>query len=244
MYTALSVTEAYLVRRVRPERVHITERGTNGIVLIRDGSVYRYTTDTSLALSDRTHVVFLPCGATYDLECRVPGDCGLINFVGSVNANVPFCVETSRTDELFMLYERVEQSPSDYARLSALYAMFDLLDNERKQKILPPIVKEAMTYMETSFSECTLSLASVAEKVCVSEVYLRRLFTKALGVSPHAYLTSLRMEKAKTLLRRGDGTVEEIAAACGYAGVYYFSAAFKKQCGMPPTVFREKERGI
>lgn len=244
MFTASSVLEAYLVRRVRPERTRIQNRTANGIVLIRDNSVYRYTTDISDALSDRTHVVFLPCGATYDLECQAAGDCGLINFLGDVNSDVPFSLETSHTDELFALYEQIEGSTSDYARLSALYAVFDLIDAEHRQKKLPPILREAKAYMDEMYTDSTLSLASVAQKVSVSEVWLRRLFTKTLGVPPHAYLTTLRMEKAKTLLRRGDGTVEEIAAACGYAGVYYFSAAFKKQTGMPPTVFREKERGI
>lgn len=244
MLTASRVCEAYLVRRVRPEKAHIENRAENGIVLIRDSSVYRYTTAVSDAISDRTHVVFLPKDAVYDLECTVPGDCGLINFEGSVCSDVPYSLETSRPDELFSLYERIEQSTSDYARVSALYAVFDILDAERTQKKLPTILREAKAYIDASFSDSALSCASAAAAVNVSEVYLRRLFSESLGVPPHAYLTSLRMEKAKALLRRGEGTVEEIAAACGYAGVYYFSAAFKKQTGMPPTVFRERERGI
>ena len=244
VFTARRVTEAYLIRRSRPEQLRITNRPANGVALIRGGSVYRYRTDTTDALSDRTHVIFLPCGATYDLECLVPGDCGLINFEGDVHSDAPFCLETSRPDELFALYERIERSASDYARLSLLYAVFDALEAERRCQELPAVLRAAKAYMDASFAESTLTCASVAAAVNISEVYLRRLFAEKLGVTPHAYLESLRMEKAKALLRRGDGTVEEIAAACGYAGVYYFSAAFKKHTGLPPTVFRARERGI
>ena len=51
-------------------------------------------------------------------------------------------------------------------------------------------------------------------------------------------LDGLRIERAKRLLLSSNGSVKEVAAACGYASEAYFSRAFKARTGHPPGTWR------
>ncbi len=75
-----------------------------------------------------------------------------------------------------------------------------------------------------------------------AEDYLRVLFKNRYGVTPHAYLTALRMEYAQTLIKTyGDKRkICEIAWACGYSDPLYFSKLFKKTYGCSPRAYIEK----
>ena len=86
-------------------------------------------------------------------------------------------------------------------------------------------------------------MAEAAEHFFLSEAQLRRVFAAELGMSPSAYLTETRMELAKSLLSDPrELSVREIAEACGYTSVYYFSAVFREQIGCSPSEHRKKSR--
>ena len=54
---------------------------------------------------------------------------------------------------------------------------------------------------------------------------------------PAKYLQSVRIRKAKELLTLNIYSIGEIAEMVGYSSVYYFSKAFKKETGVPPSEF-------
>ena len=56
-------------------------------------------------------------------------------------------------------------------------------------------------------------------------------------------VAAVRMKKAKTLLRNGDMTVENIYYAVGYPSVEHFSRVFKKSFGITPIQFRNRSKG-
>lgn len=77
--------------------------------------------------------------------------------------------------------------------------------------------------------------------------YLRKIFKKETGLSPLAYLTSLRMKNAERLLsaKWSNGrTVAEIARMCGYDNALYFSRVFKKHYGYAPSQFVNRQRQV
>ena len=78
------------------------------------------------------------------------------------------------------------------------------------------------------------SIAQAARTANCSESHFRRLFLKARGIPPARAFEELRIARAKELLTRGDSSVKEVAAACGYESQSCFSRAFKRATGRPP----------
>ncbi len=98
-------------------------------------------------------------------------------------------------------------------------------------------------YLRGQIPHASLRMEQVAEKFHISQSQLRRMFSAELGMPPAAYLSSLRMERAKGLLfSRQDLSVEQISVLSGFASVYYFSSAFRRETGMTPTEYRKNSR--
>lgn len=65
-------------------------------------------------------------------------------------------------------------------------------------------------------------------------------FKKNLNLSPQAFLTQLRMEKAKEKLLNSNYAIQQIANITGYTDAFTFSKAFKRYTGLSPKYYREK----
>ena len=72
-----------------------------------------------------------------------------------------------------------------------------------------------------------------------SPASIRRIFKAETGHTVMAYLTDLRMDRAKALLKERPLSVEAVATAVGYANLYYFSNAFKHKFGKSPSQYRK-----
>lgn len=96
----------------------------------------------------------------------------------------------------------------------------------------------AIAYMEKNY-DMEISISQLAAMSHYSERQFVRLFKDAFSCIPMAYLTNLRMQKARELLKVHKLSITEIAIRCGYADSNYFSRIFKKYNGVTPTVYRE-----
>ena len=90
----------------------------------------------------------------------------------------------------------------------------------------------AREIIEKNFSN-GISLKELARAVGVNEFKLKKGFKLLFGTPVHAYLISLRMEKALDLLQKGH-QVSEVCEAVGYKSLSYFVQAFKKRFGHTP----------
>jgi len=79
------------------------------------------------------------------------------------------------------------------------------------------------------------TVEQLANEAALSRSVFFARFRKAVGLSPMAYLIAWRMALAKSLLRRHEGGIKEIAERVGYASASAFSVAFTRFVGMPPT---------
>ncbi len=123
-----------------------------------------------------------------------------------------------------------------YALLSTLakdYAINCCLYNENSR------ILQITDYLYRHYTDADLRMERVAELFHISQSQMRRLFSSELGTSPAAYLTGLRMERAKELLGgQNEMPISEVAALCGFTSVYYFSTAFRSRVGIPPSEYR------
>jgi AraC-like DNA-binding protein len=86
-----------------------------------------------------------------------------------------------------------------------------------------------------------LDVEALARDAHMSAGHLSRQFREAYGESPYSYLMTRRIERAMTLLRRGDLSVTAVCFAVGCSSLGTFSTRFSELVGMPPSVYRARE---
>jgi len=84
-----------------------------------------------------------------------------------------------------------------------------------------------------------LPLAAIAREACLSPFHFHRAFTSTFGRTPHAYLTGVRLARARRLLENTELTVTEICGLSGFTSVPSFSALYRRVYGIPPSSIRD-----
>ena len=106
------------------------------------------------------------------------------------------------------------------------------------------ILENSIEYIKTHYMDENMSLNAVAQVANISANHLSALFSQNIGQTFIEYLTGIRMEHAKELLRCTGKRASEIALEVGYKDSHYFSYLFKKTQGMTPSDYRKaKEEG-
>jgi len=90
-----------------------------------------------------------------------------------------------------------------------------------------------------SSPETHWTIQSLADHVGISRAALAKRFRDLVGQPMYEYLTAIRVEKAKNLLRGSGLSVAEVAYRIGYESDIAFSRTFKKQTGLTPAKFRK-----
>lgn len=103
--------------------------------------------------------------------------------------------------------------------------------------VLPPAVLKVQEYILEHYEE-RITLNLLAKRFFISKYHLQRLFKKYAGQSPNEYLSSLRVNHAKELLRATDLPVSVIAERVGMENVSYFISVFHKQENVTPQKYR------
>ncbi|MGK5673918.1 helix-turn-helix transcriptional regulator [Micromonospora sp. URMC 106] len=83
-----------------------------------------------------------------------------------------------------------------------------------------------------------LNLETLARGAHLSIGHLSREFRRVYGESPYSYLMTRRIERAMTLLRRGDLSVTDVCFEVGFSSLGTFSTRFTELVGVPPSVYR------
>lgn len=110
-------------------------------------------------------------------------------------------------------------------------------DNPAVENASSFIVKNALSYIETHYQE-KLLLSDVADHTYVSQWHLSKLLNRHKGQNFSEILNSVRIEKAKEMLKDPALRIGDIAEAVGFLDMAHFSRVFKKQTGMSANQYR------
>lgn len=159
-------------------------------------------------------------------------------------------LQTSKTYEsLKQLFDSLHYRNSlanDVLIESLIYKFFYYLITEYpaesnfKAKNATEELRLAINYLEQYSGSTTCTINALCNELELSRSYLYTIFKKNLNISPQAFLTQLRMEKAKEKLLNTDYTIQQIASITGYTDAFTFSKAFKRYIGISPKYYREK----
>lgn len=100
-------------------------------------------------------------------------------------------------------------------------------------------VQSAMLYIMNNF-RYDITLASAADFVGLAPAYLSLIFKKSAGVNFKEYLSSLRFDYAKQLLRNSDMSISEVCYESGFSDYSNFLRSFKKRFGISPGSLRKE----
>ncbi|GLJ60123.1 AraC family transcriptional regulator [Microbacterium barkeri] len=104
------------------------------------------------------------------------------------------------------------------------------------------LLRRVRDRMDREFAQ-PLDVEALARGVGMSAGHLSRQFKLAYGEPPYSYLMTRRIERAMSLLRRGDLTVTEICFEVGFGSLGTFSTRFTELVGMPPSEYRRRSEG-
>lgn len=124
---------------------------------------------------------------------------------------------------------------SGFLELSAMLSRIYTISETSSDDVVK--LAKAVSFIENHF-DMDMSVAELAAMSNYSERQFIRLFKASFGCRPTEYIRSLRLRKAKMLLKSTDMTVSQIATACGYGDSNYFTRVFRTAAGQTPTAFR------
>ncbi|MBT0961898.1 choline metabolism transcriptional regulator GbdR [Denitromonas iodatirespirans] len=138
--------------------------------------------------------------------------------------------------------------------VSAISEMFvyERVRGEQEQQRIPlrhvlgtsqPRLREIVELMEANVEE-PLDLAELSVAARISRRQLERLFLKHLDCSPSRYYLTIRMNRARQLLRQTSMTIIEVATACGFVSTPHFSKCYRAAFGVPPSSERTIEPAV
>lgn len=102
-------------------------------------------------------------------------------------------------------------------------------------------ISKSLEYINQHYAD-DLTLTEIAGYIGLNETYFSHLFKKTTGVNFTDYVNSLRIDKAKEILRTEDYSIYQVAEKVGYTNISYFSRIFKQWVGVGPFEYKKSSK--
>ena len=142
-------------------------------------------------------------------------------------------------EELALKFHSIKVNEQLFDFINGLVDEIDRINKESRQSGVESSFRQILTFIDNNYAKSDLSLEDVASELNYSVSYISAILKKN-NTSFTKYLTDVRMEQAKVLLRNPDNKLLTIATKVGYDDPYYFSHCFKKNTGISPAEYRKK----
>lgn len=230
-YHILYLFNGYLDAEIGTQKVRI-QSGQCGIWYPGVRHMYTFTTEGD--------------ASTYYLHFTGAAVEEAMRFIAPASPPVYTITERTAFESLFRQILRTHLVKSDNyileenALLMQIISILAQSSNPSKPAIRKDIL-HAMEHMKAHLAE-DFSVEQYAASVNLSSSRFSHLFTKTVGISPHQYLTRLRLEWAQTYLRDSTMSIAEISDTIGFSDPLYFSRLFSKTYGLSPKAYRDSNR--
>jgi two-component system response regulator YesN len=154
---------------------------------------------------------------------------------GTLNAVLPFRLGKAELSKIIASKELYAE------KLKGLFtAVIDFRDAHREGRYSQVLLR-AKEYIENNYNDENISLTTTAQNAGLSPNHFSAVFVQETGKNFIEYLTAIRIEKAKGLLKHSAMKSADIAYEVGFNDPHYFSFIFKKNTGMSPREYRGKK---
>lgn len=145
-------------------------------------------------------------------------------------------------ESLNALATEVKKSPVDEYLLCALLTYtLGILEQpvQSSKKRSEDVYQGICIYIQENFHR-SITRDSIAARFNISPNHLSRLFRQQGHMTLADYITWVRMERAKFMLKKYRFRLSEVAIRCGFQDVNYFFRVFKTRTGMTPSQYRSR----
>lgn len=171
-----------------------------------------------------------------------------LSYLTSAVFNLLHLMENNSTISFGLNYSEFNRKLKNLETLEEIHSEFRILFqvivermNRRRDEKTELIVAEVMRYIEDHYGDLSLNLHSVAGIFKMNAAYLNKLYRERTSHSVNDFITEVRVEQAKRLLRETSLTIEQIIDRIGWENKKYFYTVFKKHVGATPSEFRLKQ---
>ena len=196
-------------------------------------------------------VIAIPPGITHTNESET----GFTNiFLNLTNSNISFRTPVKIQDDACsnilnafnaVFFHFNEEDSNDKLLVAYGHLLANYIHAYRQVPARSDIVEEIRANIVQNFSDCNYELEQFLRSLPFSYDYLRKLFKKEMGVTPHKYLCNKRLDTAADWLSsvyNDNGNITDVARLCGFNEPLYFSRMFKKKYGVAPSHFRTNQQ--
>ncbi|MBB5174344.1 AraC family transcriptional regulator [Texcoconibacillus texcoconensis] len=220
-----------------------------------------------LLLPNKEHVGLRPCDEDttfYWLHFEVEGEfidkwlegdiawADVLKQTGTFTEPARFQLHLSRYGKVM----NKETFTDEFERLIQLNESYSSIDKMKQQAIFTDIIvhwqnhsvrlptsaekvtEEALNVIHNLYSDPTLSVAHLSKTLLYHSDYITRCMKRTLGMTPVQYIHQYRIQKAKSMLKEGNTSVQAIAKSVGFEDRAYFSRVFRKVEGISPRDYR------
>jgi len=238
--------------RLRSRPQHNAGRVCDALIYILSGACLYVFEDGDSFVAEAGQILYLARDTVYDMTVQTSSYtfiyCDFDFLSQSLRRSALFTPErTADAEKLFrrLLVSHQVDTPSANCRcIALLYEIYSLLWTEESRTYLGTSasrrIQAAGEMVRRRYRDPSLSVAELARRCGVSEVYFRKLFQAHWGVSPSRYLLTVRLEKAREVLRSPLFSLEECAHQCGFSSASYFCRVFHREVGITPAAYRRE----
>lgn len=208
-----------------------------------------YTVDNKKIYINEGEMSFLPKGSSYEFTRTSECKCEYLSISFEADIDDARVVvypmdnfaEKSYIINHYMNLWKFGGTSEHYKCYSFFYSIISHLTNiENSDYVLKKklqIIEPAVEYLKNHIYDTELKTDNLHKISGVSDTYFRKIFISRFGLTPKEYIISQRISHAKDLIDSGNTiSISELSLSVGYADPLYFSRAFKKKYGVPPTM--------
>jgi len=191
--------------------------------------------------SNTNDVFFMPANCSYNVVYPEENEILAIHFESDSKEKADN-LTADNPQIMYELFNKLKYIWNDKERryCRALSVMCQILESMEIQQnsfisSMAKSFKNAVEYMDNNYSAEDFSIDKAVSFANMSDTYFRKLFAEKYGTTPLKYIIMKKLNYAEKLLSAGGYAVNEIAEKSGFRDVKYFSRAFKKQYGVPPS---------
>lgn len=209
--------------------------------------------DVLFVFSEQLHSYAPPTGIPENYALLFPPDIPVFKEI--FDTMLPTCpilhgVVTEEIEALFHAARSAYNADKNGDRFAAgaaqgyisiiLSKLLPQLPMQKKSQLRDNLEHRLIRYCAAHYTE-PITLESVAKEFGYSPAYLSRFFKSKFKVGFSRFITHLRLEEAKKMVR-SEGNMTEVAYACGFGSMRNFNRAFKESVDMTPSEYRKSKR--